>query len=106
MVEYIFSIKQSLFLDACMQYIDQIEPESRNIFHAAILSTASEIVNTIGKQFAQPINPRKKDGTVKYNIMKKIYKERSVSTEDVFYSWLKKYNDIEPPKFKKYCYKK
>lgn len=94
-----FSLEQSVFLDACLNYIDRIPPLSKNIFHAAILSTASDIVNTVGRQFAQPVTPQKKDGQFKDNILRKIRIDRSKNIMPVFDTWLSKYNNQEQPKF-------
>jgi adenine-specific DNA methylase len=94
-----FSLEQSVFLDACLNFIDRIPPTSRNIFHAAILSTASDIVNTVGRQFAQPVTPQKRDGQFKDNILRKIRIDRSKNIMPVFDTWMAKYNNQRQPKF-------
>lgn len=54
-----FSYAQAAELDA----IADIARDSRNsVLLATTLSTASHLVNSIGKQFAQPIRPRDKSG--------------------------------------------
>lgn len=90
-----FSFEQAVFLDACINYLDKINPNSKNIFHSTIISTASEIVNTIGNQFAQPITPRKTNGEIKPQIIKKAKTARSVCANEIFMSWLKRYNNLQ-----------
>ena len=65
-----FSFKQSVILDAILSEIEKTDPKYHNILLASILSTASDIVNTVGKQFAQPIRPRNKNGEPKKGIIK------------------------------------
>jgi adenine-specific DNA methylase len=94
-----FSYDQAIYIDSCLQYLEQINEKYKYIFHAAILSSASDIVNTIGKQFAQPISPRKKDGEIKTSIMKKVFKDRSQNISQIIFAWLQKYNNQDQPKY-------
>lgn len=94
-----FSYAQAIVLDACLSMLEQVDPMSRNVFHAAILSTASDIVNTVGRQFAQPVTVKKRDGEFKAKILKKIGRDRVINTESVFTSWLDKYNAQEQPRY-------
>jgi adenine-specific DNA methylase len=59
---------------------------------ASILSTASDLVNTVGKQFAQPIRPRNKNGEPKKGIIKQLRKDRNLDTLSLFSHWLSKYS--------------
>ena len=61
---------------------------------AALLSTASQLVNSIGKQFAQPIRPRDKTGVPKHHVVKKIVLERSRSAQSVFVKYLQQYQGL------------
>jgi hypothetical protein len=58
------------------------------------LSTASHLVNSIGKQFAQPIRPRDKFGAPKRHVVKKIIAERGLSARSVFISYLRQYESL------------
>lgn len=60
-----FSFTQAAMLDAVLTVAGSFVEQSRNTLKAAALSTASQLVNTVGKQFAQPIRPRDKSGAVK-----------------------------------------
>jgi adenine-specific DNA methylase len=95
-----FSFEQAIFLDACLNYLSKINKGSKHLYHSAIMSTASDIVNTVGKQFAQPINPRNSSGQIKINIMSKVYKDRTADIENLFFSWIEKYNCLITPKYR------
>lgn len=87
-----FSYQQALELDCLSAIIEEISAaESKDFFTAALLSTASDVVNTVGKQFAQPIRPRTKDGKVKQHLLSKIQRDRRLSAIDAFPQWLRRY---------------
>lgn len=86
-----FSFKQSVILDAILSEIEKTNPKYHNILLASILSTASDIVNTVGKQFAQPIRPRNKNGQPKNGIIKQLRKDRNIDVLDLYNQWLNKY---------------
>lgn len=90
-----FSYKQSIYLDSILNFIYNQESEFRNTLLAALLSTSSEIVNTVGNQFAQPIQPRKKDGTPKNNLGKCVLKDRSKNVLNIYQEWLFKYTQVK-----------
>ena len=70
-----FSYAQAAELDA----LAGLARDSRStVLLAATLSTASHLVNSIGKQFAQPIRPRDKSGAPKRHVVKKIIVERGI----------------------------
>jgi len=86
-----FSYKQALQLDVLLEEISKSPKEFRDTLLAVTLSTASEIVNTVGKQFAQPIKPMKSDGTPKKHIGKKVHRDRSIDVFWAFRDWLECY---------------
>jgi hypothetical protein len=90
-----FSFKQSVILDAILSEIEKTDPKYHNILLASILSTASDIVNTVGKQFAQPIRPRNKIGEPKKGIIKQLRKDRNIDVLDLYNQWLNKYLNNE-----------
>ena len=57
-----FSYQQAVHLDSLLVAAHSEKDDLRDCFLAAIVSTASEIVNTVGKHLAQPIRPRGSDG--------------------------------------------
>lgn len=86
-----FSFKQSVILDVILSEIEKTDQKYHNILLASILSTASDIVNTVGKQFAQPIRPRNKNGQPKKGIIKQLRKDRNIDVLDLYNQWLNKY---------------
>lgn len=85
-----FSFRQALQLDSLLASID--EPRETGL--AAVLSTASTIVSSVGKQFAQPMRPRNKDGSVKSHLIQQMCRDRSQDAMKVFKSWLSRYRFI------------
>ncbi|WP_218061441.1 DNA adenine methylase [Paenibacillus kribbensis] len=100
-----FSYLQSLQIDSILDAIHKLPQEAQDTFLASVLSTASDIVNTVGKQFAQPIKPRNADGTPKKNIGNRVQKDRSKDVFLVFKEWLELYLAQEKSVFDHYVYK-
>lgn len=86
-----FSFPQTVMLDALLSVADSSGEQCRNTLKAAALSTASQLVNTVGKQFAQPIQPRNKSGAVKPNLVKVVQRDRSLDALEMYQDWLNKY---------------
>lgn len=87
-----FSYKQAVILDAILSEINKTDLKYHNILLASLLSTASDIVNTVGKQFAQPIRPRNKNGLPKKGIVKQLRKDRNLDVLSLYKYWLDKYS--------------
>ena len=94
-----FSFKQSVIIDAIISEIEKTDPKYHNTLFAALLSTASDIVNTVGKQFAQPIRPRNKNGQPKKGILKQLRKDRNIDVLFLYHQWLNKYLSNQPTDF-------
>lgn len=91
-----FSYQQALEIDCLSAITSRIFPaESKDFFTAALLSTASDVVNTIGKQFAQPIRPRAKDGKVKQHLLSKIQRDRRLNVTQIYLDWLRRYSQLK-----------
>jgi hypothetical protein len=73
---------------------DLARDSGSSVLLAATLSTASHLVNSIGKQFAQPIRPRDKSGVPKRHVVKKIIAERGLSARSVFVGYLRQYERL------------
>lgn len=86
-----FSYSQAATVDVILSQIQKTDSPKKDLFLAAILSTVSEIVNTIGKQFAQPIRPRKADGSPKGGLLKLVNRDRQKDVWDLFYIWFNRY---------------
>jgi len=90
-----FSFEQAVHIDVILEEIKKAPEKFQNTLLAALVSTASDIVNTVGKQFAQPIRPRNRNGQVKPNLLKQLSKDRTLNVFDIFESWLEKYSNIQ-----------
>jgi len=86
-----FGYKQSLALDVILASIAKEPASHRDTLKAATLSTASEIVNTVGKQFAQPIRPRGKDGRPKPGLWTRVKRDRSLDVLRIFIEWSRRF---------------
>lgn len=86
-----FSYAQAVELDVLS---DLARSSQSSVLLAATLSTASHLVNSIGKQFAQPIRPRDKAGLPKRHVIRKIIADRSISAKSVFKTFLRQYEEL------------
>lgn len=89
-----FSYAQAAALDAILNLVDETSAAESSLIKAAALSTASDIVNTVGKQFAQPLRPRDKEGRVKASLGAVLKKDRSADVTSTFVKWLGSYGDL------------
>lgn len=86
-----FSFQQATTLDATLSIAEHSDEHIKDTLMAASLSTASSLVNTVGKQFAQPIQPRNKAGVVKPRLAKTVQKDRTLDVVKTYRTWLRKY---------------
>ena len=89
-----FSYEQSVELDCIAHWVF----EQNELVHikalAALLSTASDIVNTVGKQFAQPLKVRNSKGELKSSLLNKITTDRAEDVYTIFAKWLSYYFSV------------
>lgn len=89
-----FSFTQAAMLDAVLTIANSSSEQNQDSLTAAALSTASQLVNTVGKQFAQPIRPRDKSGVVKSSLVKIVQRDRSLDALEMYQTWLGKYASL------------
>lgn len=90
-----FSFKQTAAIDAILYEIENSDIRDRDTLLAALLSAVSSAVNTIGKQFAQPIQPRMANGQPKKGIAVKVKKDREIDIFEVFFENLQRYVELD-----------
>lgn len=90
-----FSFKQSIILDILLSQINVLNEKYREFFLACLLSTTSDLVNTVGKQFAQPLRPRDKNNKPKNNLINQIQKDRKIDVLLNFENWVVKYSNLK-----------
>ncbi|MGR2870392.1 DNA adenine methylase [Vibrio vulnificus] len=100
-----FSYKQAVDIDVIAYEISLLKNTSKDIYMAALLSTVSEVVNSVGKHFAQPIRPRYKDGRPKNNLAKSVSKDRDIDVMSTYSKFLYKYVESSKKKYPNYATK-
>lgn len=91
-----FSFEQAVDIDAIASYAFTQNENIKNVMLAALMGATTDVVNTVGKQFAQPLKVRNKDGSLKKNLAKKILSDRELSVFEQFEKWMQYY--VELPK--------
>lgn len=87
-----FSFKQTMEIDTVLYWIDKnIGEKQKDKYLAAVISAASDIVNSVGKQFAQPISPKNSKGEIKKNLGNIINRDRGLSFWKSFIFWFNYY---------------
>ncbi len=90
-----FSYKQAVEIDIILEGIHKfVSEDNRNLFLAALLSTASDIVDTVGKHFAQPIKARDSKGNIKMIVYNKAVKDKTIDVPKLYHEWLIKYKNL------------
>ena len=89
-----FSYEQAAIMDCIESFVFEQDGLIKTKLLAALLSTASDIVNTVGKQFAQPLKVRDARGSLKKSLLKKILKDRSLNVMDHFSKWVRYYFEV------------
>lgn len=89
-----FSFRQAAEIDTILSLAHSRSDNQKDVLLAAALSCASELVNTIGKQFAQPIRPRNKDGVIKRGLYGQVARDRLLIASEVYISCLSKYASL------------
>ena len=86
-----FSYKQAIDIDAIASYaFEQPEPLKSKML-AALMGAVTDVVNTVGKQFAQPLKVKNKDGSLKKNLAHKIKSDRDLDVFEKFNTWMSYY---------------
>lgn len=90
-----FSYAQSVYLDAALSYASSKDASLSNTLKASVLSVASDLANTVGKQFAQPLRPKDKSGAVKRSALSACLRDRRRDPSVLHSNWLSRYSDLE-----------
>lgn len=92
-----FSYEQSILLDLIRQYIENsnYDVHSKRMLIACLLSSASDIVNTVGKQFAQPMKLTDKLGNIKKLQLTRTVQNKRLNVLEKFSDAFIKFNDAQ-----------
>jgi adenine-specific DNA-methyltransferase len=93
-----FGYKQALRLDRLAVVARSLAPPVREIALAAVLSTASDLVSSVGSHFAQPLRVRTRAGTVKLSAVRAVVRRRVLSPDAIFTTWLRRYRSASLPR--------
>lgn len=94
-----FSYRQAFGLQCALAAVRSLPAESRDMGLAAVISAASEVVSTVGNQFAQPIRPRGRDGRPKHGVLGAVARRRLTDALGVFERWLHRYRELPAPAY-------
>lgn len=90
-----FSYRQAVWIDRILEVIAKsFDEDQRNVFLAALLSTASDIVDTVGKQFAEPIKARDSKGKIKTTVYNKASKDKTIDVLKLYKEWISRYASL------------
>ena len=89
-----FSYLQAVQLSTLVAHAHTQRNDRKDLFLAAAMSTASEVVNTVGKQFAQPLQARNSTGAPKPHLIEKIARDRQLDSFNIFSRWLEQYGSL------------
>ena len=91
-----FSYRQAVEIDVILEGIHSFIPsDKQDLFLAALLSTASDVVDTVGKHFAQPVKARDSKGRIKSTVYNKAVKDKTLDISSLYREWLLKYKDLD-----------
>ena len=74
-----FSWQQAIDFDALLAEVHLIDKPFQDFFLATVLVAASDVVNTVGKHFAQPIKLRNANGVPKTHLVRQTIRDRSLN---------------------------
>lgn len=85
-----FSLQQSIEIDSLRYALDnmlknkEIDQYTYDMLLVCLLHSVSEVVSSVGKNFAQPIKVTNKDGEIKDFAIKRCIKDRKLKIKDYF----------------------
>jgi adenine-specific DNA-methyltransferase len=89
-----YSYRQAIALDGLATGIRNLPAKYRDTALAALLSTASDLVSTVGNQFAQPVRPRAADKKPKAGLLAVVARKRQRPVADTYRTWLDRYHRL------------
>ena len=91
-----FSWRQAVDLDALLREVHCMDSSWKDYYLACVLAAASDVVNTVGKHFAQRTQPRKADGVVKRGVIRSALRDRSQDVFTAFVRSIDRLNAVSP----------
>lgn len=94
-----FGYRQAAWLDALVRACTSLPAAARDTATAAVLGTASELTNSVGNHFAQPLRVTATDGTLKTGPLRTAVKRRRRDVMTTFNELLARWSSLEPTPF-------
>jgi len=90
-----FSFAQAAWIDSVLKQIrtSDLIDEKKNFYKAVLLSTASEIVNTVGKQFAQPMKLLDRNHKPKKLLIERTIRDKRYTCSNFFHRYASEYSN-------------
>ena len=89
-----FSWRQAAEFDALLDQVHRSASIHKDYYLACVLAAASEVVNTVGKHFAQPARPRRADGKIKSGVIRSALRDRTRGVFSAFLGSIDRFNAI------------
>jgi hypothetical protein len=94
-----FGYRQAAWLDGLARACRSLPTAARDTATAAVLGTASELTNSVGNHFAQPLRVTAADGTLKAGPLRTALKRRRREVATTFDELLVRWSSLEPARF-------
>lgn len=94
-----FGYRQAASLDQLATQARRAPGPIRDTLVAAVISTASDVVSTVGNQFAQPRRLRDRAGVVKPATVASVLSARALDVPSRFLSWVRRYTGLLPANY-------
>lgn len=91
-----FSFRQAVELDALLSVANTAPAFHRTRLLASVLGAASDVVSSVGKHFAQPMQLLNKRGEQKQHLIAQAQQDRDLSPLEAAGRWLERYDRLEP----------
>lgn len=91
-----FSFRQAAEIDLIQEGARKLPPEDRDSSLAALMGAVTDVVNSVGSHFAQPVRPRDKSGALKESPMARVRETRQKSVLHIFKRRMKELGALRP----------
>ena len=89
-----FAYEHAAVMDCLSSFARHLGDPVRDVILAAVISAASELVTSVGNQFAQPLRVMDRSGRVKAGAVAAIVNGRGVDAAKVFMAWVDRYSSL------------
>lgn len=91
-----FSFRQAAEIDLISEGARSLPPDDRDSVLAALLGSATDVVNSVGSHFAQPVRPRAKNGALKTASLARVRETRTKNVVEIFARRMQELGSLRP----------